>query len=428
MLPVAFDPHWRIAPGAWLRTSTLRSLSATLQAAESRGRRRREEDAQRYGVAVECLLANVAAAHLVAPGHALAVRRHRHREVVDPVVYGAHLAACLDAAERCGLLTPNTHGIYSTVTPTAKLLNMLPRPLPLSVLYQVEHQACLELRGEKNEHGQPTVLPFTATAVTETMTREMVELNAWWRSLRVRLAGTHAWLVPSPSGMLLRIATMQHTHCLRIFNGGTFDQGGRLYRAWWVNMEKAQRRANVLLAGEPVAEVDFTAQYLRLAYRHVGAAWTFAANVDPYLPDGCPEEHRDGYKKCTLSLLSGARGLHLPNDVQDSCLFPPGTKAATVYASIRARHPALQAAGAFGSTLGNELARVDSDLMVKLLLRLKAAGVPALGIHDAVLVPRSRVDQVARVMVETARDMLGMELPVSVRTESVNELAPTGTV
>lgn len=422
MLPVAFDPHWRIAPGAWLRASTLRQLTAALAAVETRDRRRRPDDATRYALAVECLLANVVAAHLTAPDCALAVRRDRHRDSVDPVVYGSHLATAVDAAERCGLVIPGRHGVYSTVEPTAQFLAMLPRPLPWSVLQQSRDQPALLLRGVKNALGRATVLPFDSTPETTSMATDMATLNAWFRKLPAKRSGAQEWLTTTKDGRLLRVATMKHTHCLRIFNNATFDHGGRLYHCWWLALTKAERFETVTLASEPVAEVDYRGQYLRLAYRAVRAAWPFAPDADGYADDSDPR--REGMKACTLALLNGARGQQLPRDVLDKRLFPVGTKAATVYGSIRARHPALQRAGAFGSTLGHTLARADSDLMVKLLLRLKGEGIPALPIHDAVCVPRSRAQPVAVVMQDLAQELLGCELPATVRYG----LERTGTV
>ena len=48
-----------------------------------------------------------------------------------------------------------------------------------------------------------------------------------------------------------------------------FDLGGRLFGGWWQSLEK-QRRRSIRLDGEPIAELDFAAMFLRLAYLEVG--------------------------------------------------------------------------------------------------------------------------------------------------------------
>lgn len=96
-------------------------------------------------------------------------------------------------------------------------------------------------------------------------------------------------------------------------------------------------------------------------------------------------------------------------------MFLSGTRPGEVYQAIRAKHRQLDRAGAFGSSLGHQLARTESDLMLALLARLRAAGLPSLPIHDAVVCAVSKAPFVAEVMEQTAGDLLGCTLPVAVR-------------
>ena len=48
-----------------------------------------------------------------------------------------------------------------------------------------------------------------------------------------------------------------------------FDLGGRLFGGFWQSLEK-QRRRSIRLDGELIADLDFAAMFLRLAYLEVG--------------------------------------------------------------------------------------------------------------------------------------------------------------
>lgn len=120
-------------------------------------------------------------------------------------------------------------------------------------------------------------------------------------------------------------------------------------------------------------------------------------------------------KACTLALLNGAKGQQIPDGAAD--LFQAGTKSTDVYKAIRTKHPALLATGAKGATMGQALARTESDLIVQVLLRLCDEKLGALPIHDALVTSASNARRVAEVMEGEALRALGCNLPVSIHRD-----------
>jgi hypothetical protein len=414
VLAVTFDAHIRVAEGTELHRIALPAFSAALAEAESRQRGRRVADAARYAEAVSCLLANVATVQLAAPGLALAVRRRERdggRVASDPSVYGNGLNAAVIAGERAGLFTPGRVGFYSVCAPTDKLLAMLP-PLDVHQVRVAGDLPSILLRGVKCKYGRAPALSFEPAEVAREL-QEMTHMNAWLAGLQIEILDGSAWTVATHDPRLVRVASRHHRTCTRIFTGGTFAHGGRLYRPYWLGMTKAERFARLRIDGEPIAEVDYRAMFLRLAYRAAGALWPFDGDEDGYAPPGVSDEERSGLKAFTNAFLHGLRGRQFPADVAAN--FASGTRPSDVAAAIRSRHPALDRAGFLGSNIGHQLTRMESNLMVALLLRCRDLGVSALGVHDALLVPASRADQAQEIMESSAAEYLGCELPARVR-------------
>ena len=93
-------------------------------------------------------------------------------------------------------------------------------------------------------------------------------------------------------------------------------------------------------------------------------------------------------------------------------LLPEGCTGRTIRAAILERHAPV--AGQLEAGIGPTLTRNESDILIEVLLRLIELGVPALPLHDAVLVERRHAKMVAEVMGEVSSEQTGWELPVDV--------------
>jgi hypothetical protein len=188
---------------------------------------------------------------------------------------------------------------------------------------------------------------------------------------------------------------------------------GRLYGGLWVNMEKEQR-ANIRIEGEPIAYLDFSAMNVRLGYFLGGAV---PPSGDLYDLTGllCGYENtyewRKPFKKFASSIWFAHRG-HWPKGIW----FPGDEKGKRrfeyrdVYRAFVRKHPILKKI-LTRPLIGFQMARLESDIMVEILLRLMRLGIVALPIHDGLLVAKSHADAAGAIMDEVTFERLGFILP-----------------
>jgi hypothetical protein len=76
--------------------------------------------------------------------------------------------------------------------------------------------------------------------------------------------------------------------------------------------------------------------------------------------------------------------------------FPKGTKLHDAMDALRRKHTPI--APLFGTGLGFQLMRIESDILITVITHLFKSGVTALPLHDAVLVAKSHARTAKEVM------------------------------
>ena len=188
----------------------------------------------------------------------------------------------------------------------------------------------------------------------------------------------------------------------RIFNDN-FSRGGRMYAdgGSWQTMSKIDR-LKIIIANEPVVEVDYTTLHPALLYAEV-VKYTPA---DTYLIGDWPRK----LTKVALNTLINAPNIHsarlaIAHSEPMKEIAEPGSQEAIGAASkliqaIKRVHWPI--AEFFHTGKGLELQRRDSDMAVKVMLILRMAGIAVLPIHDSFLVPESKADFLEEMMWEVA--------------------------
>jgi hypothetical protein len=413
------DPRW-LAGSPRLRAAVAaaaRDILSHEARVGARKQRRRDYELAAFFREVERLVCNVAVLRIANATDAPLAMSRWHRG------HGGSKTRTrlLDTATDAGLIEMAAKGYsrsdgarFATLwRPLPALLDYLPNALRLGD-FELARDPLPRIR-IRDAFRNLLALPAEA----EPMAADMAALDAWGKTLPLSLenCGAEAWLEElSETSDLAGVVTPLHLDLYRTFNGG-LAKGGRIYGGFWIQMRKAERFARLRLAGERIAECDFSAMHLRLAYRHFGILWPFAEGEDAYTAGA---GDRDGWKPLTNALLQARKPLRQwpgRNNVERAAYratFPPGSLPSRLVAAIKTRHAALAAAGAFERGIGGFLTRVESDLMVALLLKCRARDLPALPVHDCLLAPASRADEAASLMRATARSRLGIELPVGI--------------
>jgi hypothetical protein len=170
----------------------------------------------------------------------------------------------------------------------------------------------------------------------------------------------------------------------RIFNNGSWQQGGRLYGGFWETMRREDRFRLLRIGtrthpeGEPIANVDHGQLFPRLAYLQTGNA---PPDTDLYdiIGDGL---YRDGWKQLLNALLLTSKRLGNWPEGARSC-FSSNTTLHDAIAAISARHSPI--AHLFCRGVGLGMMMQESEMLIATLRQLFTQGVTALPLHDSCL-------------------------------------------
>jgi hypothetical protein len=428
-----FVPERRArTPRAISVTNSARNELAEWEAAErTRARRRKERDQRRHDQMVEAIVCCAVHRHLTCPDGATAVslgRERRSRYEPEPYAPMKRLLTAL-GPDGLGLLSvtwgtrPEQGRGFCTTFAAAPRLIAAAGHLTLADFGRrpgAEPIVLRQVKGNVASHGPSDeigdwfkvwaetgaevddLVSYADCAIADQLRDEIDQINAKLDNADIALA---PW-----ARLDLRQVDVGDRWLRRVFNNGhgDFRHGGRLAGGFWTNLPKKIRRSAILLDGERVVELDYRAMMPRLLYAHAGHP--FPPDHDPYSIAGIPSEHRDGVKTYFSSLLFGRTALtRWPRGCRQK--FPKGTLRAEVLDRLRRQHHFV--AGRFGSFIGFELLRRESDILVDVLGTCLRRGITVLPIHDAVLCPSSKIEEVKTVMMITFQSATGAIASVS---------------
>ncbi|MDA9214758.1 hypothetical protein N9O86_02135 [Planktomarina temperata] len=242
--------------------------------------------------------------------------------------------------------------------------------------------------------------------------RAVMEMNAYWAKHPLTLPATNT-------------DRAQHFACAtRIFHDGSLISGGRWYGGW-TNL-KSHKRLHMRIDDEPICEIDLNGSQPTLfsallgIRMNVGDTWTdvYSAVVDRL--DAGEERSllRKMVKQVIVEMLgsgncnrSGPASTEPPkkplkfDDVQ---LFFEGDYSKRMYLQIQREalevFPALKNLDTKYYNATGFLSYHESEILTLTLLKLKAMGVPAYGVHDCVVVKQSDKDEAVKTYRSVIRD------------------------
>ena len=214
----------------------------------------------------------------------------------------------------------------------------------------------------------------------------------------------------------------------RIFNNGTFDQGGRFYGGWWQNVKKGLRER--IMMGEtdkPTIEMDYKALHINLLYNLVGINYfeQFGGEgADPYQvkPVEDPRERdiwRNFYKLVLLACINSDSELNARKGIWKKLINTDETNKYPAMKNHQQIEGAIEAferlhapiAHYFYSGIGLELQRVDSMIAERVIRHFVKKGLPVLCVHDSFICTtrdsNHLEDVIQEAMQETMKELGG---------------------
>lgn len=197
----------------------------------------------------------------------------------------------------------------------------------------------------------------------------------------------------------------------RVFNNGTFEQGGRFTGAWWINVP-AKFRDHLLIDGAPTVELDYSGCFLRMVY-HLEK---LEMKGDPYdLPVIHKLADAQGLKwEAVRSAVKSLTNIYL-NAEPDSRIgrFPEITRdlprgvrrPKRIYDMIAKHHRPI--ARQFLTGCGLSLMRQESDICGGILSDGLRDGIVVLPVYDSFVVKREHEGWLEQAMTENYRKRIG---------------------
>ena len=211
------------------------------------------------------------------------------------------------------------------------------------------------------------------------------------------------------SGLNLPEALYQERTVRRIFNNGSFEEGGRFYGGWWERIP-SRYRPHITIDGMPTVEMDYSAIQPRLLLAERGVE----LDGDPY-DIGIDDRFRPLVKETFNRLLNGKRRPFPYSNPGQGIVFDEadmGMSWDELLGAIERRFQPV--ADLFGSGIGLQLQRTDSDIAQAVMLDANLSKVVMLPIHDSFIVSLRDYGLLHIAMHEAMKKNSGIDVPITV--------------
>ncbi len=416
----AFEPYLQLnneqAQGKL--DATLDWLCAQWQASYARKRNQREQ--QKFSDCAETVLVNVLRAHVKKCGMSVGIGRQKQRLDRESRYRPAYMTThrfrmALDWLLSTDLICITADGYqygdnaqHTRFAMTSKSIQALyTEQLTMKAFKTAEPDEVLILRDSEK---QPT--KYLDTRQTHAMRAALLLINGV--NGHADITSTKSLGYEDISKDYADLAFSENAKYLRrIFNNGTFEQGGRFHGGWWQYVRKHVRRT-VRINGERTVEVD---------YRGFNPAVLLAkANAtipaDPYsaIKGVVAGSVLRDHAKSTLAAFLNAQSRHIaePRGFDEG---KHGMTAAEFRQAVLDAYPMVQ--NLIGQDAGLKLQREESDLAERVMLHFVRQGHPILPIHDAFIVQSHLRDELVSVMKDKFHKKYGQVPEVEVKASLV---------
>jgi hypothetical protein len=252
------------------------------------------------------------------------------------------------------------------------------------------------LKSKKNGRGKfktpGELLDYADTPDTKLMRFRLGAINCLLKELNLELHGEP----DSPKIYKRRM--------YRVFNNGTFDDGGRFYGGCWQQLDKEERR-RLTINNSFVEELDYKGFHIRMLYDLKGID---IGDDDPYMIPGLDPNCRDFFKLAVLILINANSRTAAIEAIRNEARTEHPQFADEVDKLIDTFINHHHRIGEyFYSGYGVKLQRIDSNIIEAIIYELSLRGIPVLPVHDSIVVPIGYRDIVTHAMNEAYRRELG---------------------
>ncbi len=418
-----FIPSYPLDPFLWLDSRKLDQLTDEIAGEIDRvkppGKKRSKDAQEKFLFSIKVLLLNLARLSRLSKKIWLGVSlrpaaytqdRYGHPllsfRIFKTAVYDAMLdLELIEVAKKGWYSQAKGKGETTRIEAAPALLERLKAVLPQEIIIFQRHpmEETIKLR-EAKEDGRK-MIDYTDTDYTNTARDRLRRINAclqrhWYdldmseiqfRDLAERLIQRHD-VDPTEHPAVDFSARSLY----RIFNNGSFDEGGRFYGGWWMGIPSEYRRY-LTINQKRTVEVDFSNLHPKMMYAQKG----LSLEGDAYAVDGI---ERALVKKAFAQLINGKKQVRPPTGYDPKEM---GMTWKEVLAQVEKRHAPISEF--FRTGYGLKLQRVDADIAERVLLYFAERNIPCLPIHDSFIVHHDLQDELKDRMLLEYREELGFD-------------------
>jgi hypothetical protein len=209
---------------------------------------------------------------------------------------------------------------------------------------------------------------------------------------------------------------------VRIFNNGNFQEGGRFYGGWWINLPSEYRHF-IRIDGKDVVECDYSGMHFSMMYGELGLP---VPEDDHYhLADFLPGRYRKAFKKVmnivinALSYQSAIRAIKNQKDPDLKVLADSHVDTEEVVRLFKEKHSPISKF--FHSGHGRRLQCLDSQIAEKVMLAFAKHNCAILPIHDSFVVHFGQEKFLREQMDVAFREVLGFACEVKLEYNSLTD-------
>jgi hypothetical protein len=264
-------------------------------------------------------------------------------------------------------------------------------------------------KGVSRERG-PIIKRYKRTETTKRLEAEVRELNGFLARCEINGGEHHGYT--------------------RNFNLASWRKGGRLYSVGggYQNMSPSEKRLEMTINGEAVAEIDIKASHLTI-YHAKFAGTPLSRDGDPYERVGAD---RPVAKQWTVASFGNSKPATRwpPKMIKDykeetGLDLSKVAKATDVKKKMLEAFPALQKLEHY-SDIWADLQFIEAEAVIStMLVLIREHRIPSLSMHDGIIVPRSGVGWTKTILTQQYWKFVGVEPVQTVEPEEADYVAGT---
>jgi hypothetical protein len=295
---------------------------------------------------------------------------------------------------------------------TDKLATLFDRhKLTVTEFYQIPIKESIILKAPKNDQGNKTLIDYEDTADTLAMRGKLKLINEnigkQWIDLKItdeqftELQDKLSTIDNEDKSPI----NFTNTNLHRVFNNGSFEQGGRFYGGWWLSIP-SEYRSRITINGKKTVELDYSAMHFYMMYAEKGLP---IPDSDPYTLVGIDRKKAKLALNTALNASSKGKALSAikANQWPDKTI----TEVTTILDKLLVKHKAISEYFLTGK--GLELQFKDSTLAELVMLNMwNKHGVIVLPVHDSFIVNAASIDDLKAEMLTSFDEITGYTVKI----------------